>query len=229
MECTEGSQKYLEDETVDLIVTDPPYNLGFGGTTQTRTKKPRFNIIANDRLSHREYQQFTYKWLKEAYRVLKPKRHIYVFIDWRMYPYMALWMRRVGFIIKNCIVWDKVKMGVGWQYRYRHEFIIFAVKGKEKVRRIRSRKSTDIITVPRINGNITVHPTEKPVEIMDDLIINSSEPGELVVDFFVGSGPVPVSALKNCRNFTGFEIDPQHFRIANDRVNKILSQSSLIL
>lgn len=215
------------DESVDLIVTDPPYNLGFGGTTQTKSKKPRFEIIANDQLSHRDYQRFTFKWLREAYRVLKPKRHIYVFIDWRMYPYMALWMRRVGFIIKNCIVWDKVKMGVGWQYRFRHEFIIFAVKGKEKVRRIRSRASTDVIRVPRINGNRTIHPTEKPTEIMDELIINSTDPGEVVVDFFMGSGPVAVSAIANDRIFTGFEIDPVHFKTTEERVNEILSKRSL--
>jgi site-specific DNA-methyltransferase (adenine-specific) len=218
MDCVAGAKQFVEDETVDLIITDPPYNLGFGGTTQTKTKRPRFDIIENDQLSQRDYQRFTFQWLHQAYRILKPGRHIYVCIDWRMYPFMVLWMRRAGFIIKNCIVWDKVNMGLGWQYRFQHEFIIFAVKGKTKVRRIGSRSTTDVWKIPRISGNKTIHPTEKPTEIMDRIILNSSEIGEEVADFFMGSGPAPVSILKNKRKLIGFEIDQQYFEITKERI-----------
>ncbi|OPA76727.1 site-specific DNA-methyltransferase [Paenibacillus selenitireducens] len=218
MDCIKGAQQYLEDESADLIVADPPYNLGFGGTTQTKTKKPRFNIIANDKLSDREFQRFTFSWLREAYRVLKTGRHIYVCIDWRMYPLMVLWMKKVGFTIKNCIVWDKEQMGMGWQYRYRHEFIILASKGKQKVRRISTRKATDVWRIPRISGNKTIHPTEKPASLLEPMILNSSEEGEHVVDFFVGSGPAYQAAVQHKREFTGFEIDPYHFENAVNRL-----------
>lgn len=221
MDCIEGAKQLIEDNSVDLIITDPPYNLGFGGTTQTRTKKPRFSIIANDNLSHRDYQRFTFQWLYQAYRVLKPGRHIYVCIDWRMYPFMVLWMRRVGFITKNCIVWDKVNMGLGWQYRFRHEFVIFAVKGERNVRRISTRSASDVWRIPRIVGNKTVHPTEKPADLMDKMILNSSEPGELVADFFLGSGPVAEAALKAGRRIVGFEIDPQYFAITQERISRL--------
>jgi DNA modification methylase len=218
MDCIEGAKQIIEDNSVDLIVTDPPYNLGFGGTTQTKTKRPRFNIIANDNLPQRDYQRFTFQWLRQAYRVLKPGRHIYVCIDWRMYPLISLWMQRVGFVIKNCIVWDKVHMGMGWQYRFQHEFIIFAVKGKQKARRIGTRKARDIWSIPRISGNKTVHPTEKPSELIAPMILNSSQPGELVVDFFLGSGPVAEAAIANDRRFIGFEIDPGYFQITKKRI-----------
>jgi hypothetical protein len=56
MDCIEGTKQYIKDESVDLIVTDPPYNLGFGGTSQTKSKKLRCSIIANDKLSDRNYQ-----------------------------------------------------------------------------------------------------------------------------------------------------------------------------
>nr|WP_304502600.1 site-specific DNA-methyltransferase [Brevibacillus daliensis] len=113
-----------------------------------------------------------------------------------MYPFMSLWMQKVGFTIKNCIVWDKVNMGIGWQYRFQHEFIIFAVKGKQRVRRVPFRNVTDIWRLPRILGNKTVHPTEKPVALMEKIILNSSEEGETVVDFFMGSGPVVEASRK---------------------------------
>lgn len=130
-------------------------------------------------------QQFTFQWLHQAYRVLKPGRHIYVCIDWRMYPLMALWLRRVGFVIKNCIVWDKMRLGVGWQYRFQHEFIIFAVKGERNVRRIKTRSDTDILRIPKIAGNKTIHPIEKHIDLMDKIIRNSSDEGEVVADFFL--------------------------------------------
>lgn len=221
LDCIKGSQLLIKEESADLIITDPPYNLGFGGTTQTRTKRRRFNIIANDNLSPKEYQRFTIQWLQQAYRILKPGRHIYVFIDWRMYAHMVFWMRRVGFVIKNLLVWDKMNMGVGWQYRYQHELIIFAVQNSTKVRRVRNRAATDIIRIPKISGNKTVHPTEKPVELMEELVLNSSEPGEMVVDFFLGSGPVTEATLLHGRQLTGFEIDPHYFEMNIERIKKV--------
>lgn len=222
MDCITGAQEHLSNESLDLIIADPPYNLGFGGTSMTKNKKPRFDIIANDQLSARDFQRFTLNWLREAYRALKTGRHIYVFIDWRMYPLMSLWMQKVGFTIKNCIVWDKVNMGMGWQYRYRHEFIIMAVKGKHKVRRISTRSDTDIWRIPRISGNKTIHPTEKPLELMERIVLNSSEEGELIGDFFLGSGPVIEAALKHDRDVTGFEIDPVHFDSSQKRFNETI-------
>ena len=224
MDCIKGAQQYLSDESCDLIIADPPYNLGFGGTTMTKSKKPRFNIIANDQLSTREYQRFTFGWLREAYRALKTGRHIYVCIDWRMYPYMALWMSKVGFTIKNCIVWDKEHMGMGWQYRYRHEFIILATKGKQKGRRVSTRKAADIWRVPKIQGNKTVHPTEKPVDLFYQMILNSSLENEHVADFFVGSGPAYEVAIKTNRRFTGFEIDEGYYLNVNKRINNLRYQ-----
>lgn len=167
MDCIEGAKLLINDESVDLIIVDPPFNLRFGGTTQTKTKKPRFNIIANDNLSHREYQRFTLKWLQQAYRILKTTRHIYVFIDWRMYPLMSLWR------------------------------------------------------IPRISGNKTIHPTEKPVELMNRIVTNSSEVGEQVVDFFSGSGPVSEAAITHDRDITAFEIDPLYFKMTKERIKNI--------
>ncbi|MBG9789715.1 hypothetical protein ABD74_19570 [Brevibacillus laterosporus] len=56
-----------------------PYNLGFGGTNMTKNKKPRFSIIANDRLNPRDYQRFTFQWLREAYRALKAGSHLRIY------------------------------------------------------------------------------------------------------------------------------------------------------
>lgn len=219
--CITGSEQFLEDDSVDLIVTDPPFNLGFGGTTQTRTKKPRFHIIENDKLSFRDYQRFSLQWLRQAYRILKPKHHIYVCIDWRMYPFLFRWMQRVGFHIKNLVVWDKVNFGMGWQYRFQHELVIFAVKGAHKVRRVSTRNTPDIWKIKRIPGNQTCHPTEKPTELFEMMIQNSSQSGELVVDFFTGIGASMEAAFNLNRDFYGFEIDTGYYNDIMERYNRI--------
>lgn len=216
--CIEGAQKVIADETVDLIIADPPYNLKFRGTTQTKNKKPRFHIFPNDNLTFPDYRRFCLAWLKQAYRILKPGSHVYIFIDWRTYPDMARWLKITGFTIKNCIVWDKKNMGMGWQYRYQHEFIIMAVKGTKNVRRIRTRSQTDVWQIPRIPGNQTIHPTEKPVDMMMRIIENSSEEGEYVVDFFAGSGVVPDAAAALNRRCDAFEVDPGWYAVSMERL-----------
>ncbi|MFD1774707.1 DNA-methyltransferase [Paenibacillus rhizophilus] len=165
-----------------------------------------------------DYRKFSLAWLKQAYRILKPCCHLYVCIDWRTYPDMVRWLRLTGFTVKNCIVWDKINMGLGWQYRYQHEFIILSVKGQQKVRRIRTRSQSDIMRIPRIHGNKTVHPTEKPVEMMKLLIENSSEEGEYIVDFFAGSGVVSVAAEEIGRKWDAFEIDQQWVEVTQSRI-----------
>lgn len=220
--CIKGTIEHIPNDAVDLIIADPPYNLSFSGTTQTKNKKPRFNIFPNDRLTPQEYRRFCLQWLFEAYRILKPGRHLYVCIDWRKYPDMVRWMRAIGFIVKNCLVWDKVNMGLGWQYRFQHEFVILAVKGEKRVRRVKSRKASDLVRIPRIPGNQTIHPTEKPLELMEHLIENSSDEGELVVDFFSGSGVVSAAAIKTGRDWTAFEIDADWYQKSMERIKSYL-------
>ncbi|OEH86023.1 adenine methyltransferase [Desulfuribacillus stibiiarsenatis] len=207
IDCVHGSKEQIPEESVDLIIADPPFNLAFGGTTQTKTGKPRFSITQNDNLEFKEYMRFTLKWLNEAYRILKKRRHIYVFIDWRMYAYLSLWMKRAGFIIKNLIVWDKQHIGLGHHYRFQHEFLIFAVKSKDKNRRTKCRSTSDIWRIPKISNHKLTHPYEKPVELMDKIIINSTEESELVVDFFAGCGTVLSACINNNRDCIAFEID----------------------
>ncbi len=118
---------------------------------------------------------------------------------------------------KELFGWNKVHMGMGWQFRYQHEFIIFAVKGKNKARRVSNRRATDIWPIPKIAGQRMIHPTEKPAKLMEDIIANSSEEGETVADFFLGSGPTVEAANKLGRKITGFEIDEVYFKLASSR------------
>ncbi|WP_339063540.1 site-specific DNA-methyltransferase [Tepidibacillus marianensis] len=217
MSCIQGAKEKISDDSVDLMICDPPYNLGYGGTTSKITKKARFGLFANDKLDDRDYRRFSFEWLHEAYRILKPGSHIYVFIDWRMYPLLNIWMKQVGFQIKNVIVWDKTYCSMGNFYRYQYELIIFAWKGKKAKRLVmKKRNVSDVWPIKKVPPQRMKHPTQKPEELMEKIIYHSSQEGDLLVDFFAGSGVVGRVAKKMERNYIGFEIDMKYFNETNN-------------
>jgi site-specific DNA-methyltransferase (adenine-specific) len=103
---------------------------------------------------------------------------------------------------------------MGYHYRARYEFILFFEKGK---RRLNDLGIADIITAPRIHGG---YPAEKPVAVSEVLVRQSSEPGQLIADPFMGSGSVGVAALRLGRRFAGTDLNPQAVRVAADKLRE---------
>ena len=124
MDCLEG-MKEMDDESVDLVVTDPPYNTGMKAG-----KKGRLRGFFNDNLPKEEYSRLVEDCSKQIFRVLKNDSGGYVFINYRS---LGLWVSKLEeawFRVKNVIVWDKIVHGLNYQnYAHTHEFIIFFVKG----------------------------------------------------------------------------------------------------
>jgi site-specific DNA-methyltransferase (adenine-specific) len=100
---------------------------------------------------------------------------------------------------------------MGYHYRSRYEFILFFEKGKRKLNDL---GIADIIECPRIHGG---YPTEKPVEVSDVLVRQSTEPGELVIDPFMGSGSAGVAALAQGRSFAGADLCAEAISVAKRR------------
>jgi site-specific DNA-methyltransferase (adenine-specific) len=119
-----------------------------------------------------------------------------------------------GFKFWKPLVWDKRTIGMGYHYRARYEFILFFEKGK---RRLADLGVADVITVPRIHRG---YPAEKPPAVSEVLIKQSSLPGQLVADPFMGSGSVGVAALTLGRRFTGTDLNPEAVRLTADRLGR---------
>ena len=116
--------KDIPDNSVDLVLTDPPYNLNYSG----RGKVIKHKKFVNDFLTDDDYISFVSAVVKECGRVLKDDNAIYIWIDWRNYNIWFNEMKKY-FDIKNCIVWVKQSFGMGQYYRFQHEFCIFACRG----------------------------------------------------------------------------------------------------
>jgi site-specific DNA-methyltransferase (adenine-specific) len=125
-----------------------------------------------------------------------------------------------GFRFWKPLVWDKCTIGMGYHYRARYEFVLFFEKGK---RRLNDLGVADVIAVPRIRGG---YPAEKPPEVAEVLIAQSTQPGELVADPFMGSGSVGVAALRLGRRFLGNDLNPEAVAITERRLRELTGTSA---
>jgi site-specific DNA-methyltransferase (adenine-specific) len=192
----------LPPESVDLVITDPPYESlekyrKMGTTTRlknsTQSSNQWFQIFPNSKFP---------ELFKEIFRILKNNTHFYLFCDQETMFIVKDMAVSTGFKFWKPLVWNKNKIGMGYHYRCMYEFILFFEKGKRK---LNSFSIPDILSFDRIKGN-DKYPTEKPSELMEVLIQQSSDPKDIIADPFMGSGSVGVAAIKNRRKFIGNDI-----------------------
>ncbi|MBC8132727.1 MAG: site-specific DNA-methyltransferase [Deltaproteobacteria bacterium] len=203
----------LQTGSVDLMVTDPPYeslekHRAIGTTTRLKQSKgssnPWFQVFPNSRFG---------ALFAQVFRVLARNAHFYLFTD----PETAFIAKPIaeaaGFKFWKPIIWDKQSIGMGYHYRSRYEMILFFEKGK---RRLNDLGVPDILTAPRVRGG---YPAEKPPRISEILINQSTSPGDLVADPFMGSASVGVAALNTGRCFWGNDISGDAMALANARLH----------
>jgi site-specific DNA-methyltransferase (adenine-specific) len=204
----------LPAASADLLITDPAYeslekHRAIGTTTRLKHSKASsndwFTIFPNARFG---------ELFREAYRVLKPDTHFYLFCDAETMFVAKPEAEQAGFRFWKPLVWDKCTIGMGYHYRARYEFVLFFEKGK---RRLNDLAVPDIIAIPRIRGG---YPAEKPPEVSDVLIRQSSSPGDIVIDPFMGSGSVGVAAARVGRRFLGNDLNPEAVRVAAHRLRE---------
>ena len=201
----------LPTDSVDLVTTDPPYeslekHRAIGTTTRLKHSKASsndwFQIFPNSKFEEL-FSQF--------YRVLRRNSHLYLFCD----PETAFIAKpigeKVGFKFWKPLVWDKKRIGMGYHYRSRYEFVLFFEKGKRKLNNL---GIADVIEEPRI---LKGYPTEKPARVNEVFILQSTIPGEVVIDPFMGSGSAGEAALKNGRRFWGNDLCLEACNISKDR------------
>lgn len=202
----------LPDESVDLVVTDPPYeslekHRAIGTTTRLKHSKASSNDWFSIFPNHRFRELF-----RECYRVLKKDRHLYLFCDPETMFVAKPDGEDAGFRFWKPLVWDKVNMGMGYHYRAQYEFVLFFEKGKRKLNDL---GVSDVLRAKRIHRG---YPTEKPVDVATVLIRQSTQPGELVADPFLGSGSTGVAAVQLGRHFVGNDTCVEAVEIARQRL-----------
>ena len=153
--------------------------------------------------------------------MLKPDTHFYLFCDAETMFVAKPEAEQAGFKFWKPLVWDKRTIGMGYHYRARYEFILFFEKGKRRLNDLGRRRHHH-----RCRGSIGGYPAEKPAAVSEVLIGQSSQPGDVVADPFMGSGSVGVAALKLGRRFIGTDLNPEAVQLAGTTASTSLEAAA---
>jgi len=202
----------IKDASIDIVITDPPYGIDYISNRSNFTKHITKTGIENDDDLKNALDVFETTMELLSHKT-KPDAHLYVFTSWKVYPLFVDIMSKY-FTIKNLLVWDKGNHGPGdlegaWGNQY--EMIIFATKGKKAL----NKRRGDIISIPRLSSANMIHPTQKPVELIKELLSVSAQKADIVCDPFMGSGST-IKAVKEYGglNYIGIELDREIFEKA---------------
>jgi site-specific DNA-methyltransferase (adenine-specific) len=196
----------LEDNSIDLLLTDPPY----GNNYLSRSHKLPLVRIANNRS---EAIPLIRTMLRLVYPKLKDNGVGLMFCDWKSFSSMKAVIEEEGYLVTNVLIWKKNAWTRGdlkgdWGYGY--EVIIFFRKKNllTKLRRfLNGKRDGNVLEFKKLATNKMAHPTEKPPELLKYLIEKTTQPGEVVLDPFMGVGGVVVAAQELDRVGIGAEIE----------------------
>ena len=195
--------RLMEKQRADMIFTDPPYGMSYDGG---RGKK-QFGMIKGDDAQGADLIALVRDALATAKASCKEGASAYVCFPWRTYAEFEAAMKSCGMEVNSCIVWDKKSVGLGHQdYRPQHEFIFYSKGGQF----FGDRSQSDVWYMSRGNTADYVHPTQKPVELVEKAIGNSSKAGDTVIDCFGGSGSTLIACEKTGRQARLMELDPKY-------------------
>lgn len=196
--------KFMSGEAADLVFTDPPYNVDYEGYTEQRLK------IKGDRMPDAEFKQFLEKAFGSCRNVVKPGASLYVChsSSWQREFQNAL--ENVGFKVRCQIIWAKNTFAWGFgRYKFQHEPLFYAHVAGEKDPWYGDKSQSTLWQEKKPAAN-RIHPTAKPVELIERALLNSSKAGDIVMDLFGGSGSTLIACERLGRKARLMEIDPKY-------------------
>ena len=218
----------IPNESIDLVVTDPPYkttsrgNAGNSGGMLQKKINMKGKVFKHNDIDPKVY-------IPEIFRVLKDGSHFYIMTNHINLQNMLNICTENGFHFIKSLIWNKGNKIMGQFYMSQFEYILFFRKGKGK--KINKCGTADILNIPnkktKGSDGKNLHDTEKPVELMKVLIENSSQENQIVLDPFMGSGTTAIACINTNRNYIGFEIDPDYYEAAQERMRIHMQQQTI--
>lgn len=237
--CGDSTSQSAFDELMasvraDLIFTDPPYGMSYGGgraqgkhSLDKKTggvKVKAHGMILNDDLQGDDLIGLVRDALATSIAVSKQGAPLYACFTWRTYAEFEAALESLGKEVKACIVWDKKSIGLGnSHYRPQHEFIFYCGGQWHG-----DKGQSDVWNMSRGSTGEYVHPTQKPVELIERALNNSSKAGDVVVDCFGGSGSTLIACEKTARDCRIMELDPKYVDVIIKRWEQFTGQQATL-
>ena len=200
--------KQIEDESIDMVLTDPPYGMAF----QSGYRKIGYEKIKGDQNLY-----WLDDFVEEIFRVSKNNTAHYMFCSFHHIDIFKQAIQK-RFKVKNIITWVKNNTSMGdlkGDFAPKTEFIIFFQKGR---RLINGRRDSNVFEFNKTRNEL--HPTQKPVDMTEYMLSKFSDEGNVILDPFMGSGTTGVACVNTNRNFIGMELDEDYFKVAKERIEK---------
>lgn len=237
-DCISGMKK-IQDGSIDLIITDPPFGIDFKATKANYNRKDELVLQGYQEVLKSDYAKFTIDWMTEATRTLKTSGSFFIFSGWNNLKDILNSADALNLTTVNHIVW-KFQFGVVCSKKFvsSHYHCLFLCKNDKKRKFFNSSRYSkddktesggsarykDLEDVWTINkeywtGEIKT-PTKLPAEIIKKILAYTSEKNDIVLDPFLGSGQVAVVAKSLNRQYIGFEMSEKYFEFAKNRLEK---------
>lgn len=219
-DCIEIMKKHILNESVDLIVTDPPYLINYSSNMR------KYNHDFTTPIQNDDNPQIIIDYIKECYRILKNDSAMYMFCSFDKADFFKQELEKY-FNVKNMIIWVKNGHSAGdleAQFGKQYEIIFLVNKGRKLINGVRL---TDVWNFDRVSGNHQQHQNQKPVNLIEQCIIKHSKENDIVFDGFMGSGTTGVACKNLNRQFIGIEIEEAYYKMAEKRINEKMVQTSL--
>lgn len=238
MDCIEG-MKYIPNNIIDLVITDPPFAIEFKAKRSNYNRTQSRVLEGYNEIPKEKYYEFTLRWMKEVYRILKESGSMYVFLGWNNLKDILMALDELGFTTVNHIIW-KYQFGVVTKRKFvtSHYHCLYVCKNDERrkffpySRYDKSSKSQegkslhyedkeDVWFIKREywTGDQKT-PTKLPADLIKKILMYSSKEGDIILDPFLGSGQVAVVSKMFKRQYIGFEIVKEYYEFSKERLDK---------
>jgi site-specific DNA-methyltransferase (adenine-specific) len=213
----------VPDGSVDLVITDPPFAIDFRPQRNNYNRTGSRVVEGYREIAAEDYLAFTTEWMGQAFRLLRPSGTLYVFSGWNRLRDVLQALDETGFTTINHLIW-KYQFGVFTKKRYvtSHYHLLFAAKDRKRYFFSKAEHYPEDVWV--INREYWTGkrktPTKLPLALVKKILSFSSRRGDLVLDPFLGSGTVAVAAKEMGRHYLGFEIVPDYYELAKERLDR---------
>lgn len=216
-------QKLVAGEVMDMVWTDPPYNVAYEGKTKDKL------TIQNDQMEKQDFKEFLRTAFSNMALVTKPGGAIYVaHADTEGVNFRTA-LVEAGFLFKQCLVWVKQQFVMGRQdYHWKHEPILYGWKDGDAHHWYGDRKQSTVLQFDRPHRS-TEHPTTKPIDLITYMLNQSSKQGHTVLDLFGGSGSTLIACEMTGRQCFTMELDPRYVDVIIRRYEELTGKKAELL
>jgi DNA modification methylase len=222
--------RLMGDEKAHLIWTDPPWNVNYGGIDNDNVQGWKVRTIMNDHMNEGQWDEFVEQFCATMKENSEPGAPIYLVMSAQEWPVIDKHLREVGFHWSSTVIWAKDRLVLSRKdYHTQYEPIWYGWNADAaRLSPVEDRKQSDLWEIQR-PARSELHPTMKPIELVQKSIVNSSKPGNIVLDSFGGSGSTLIACEQTNRKCRMVELDPQYCDVIITRWEKFTGKTAELL